>query len=152
MSKAPRLTRGVVSKLTGCNLETIRYYEQIGLMPPPPRSAGGHRLYDDNLLRRLNFIRRCRELGFSLEEIRGLLALVDGGTYTCGEVKDMTVDHLRSVRSKIADLKVLVKTLKEMVSKCVGDEVPECPVIDALFRDDARFLNRDRPHSTIQGS
>lgn len=116
-------------------------------MPPPPRSAGGHRLYDETLLRRLKFIRRCRDLGFSLEEIRGLLTLVDGGAYTCAEVKDMTVDHLRSVRSKIADLKVLEKTLKEMVSKCVGDEVPECPVIDALFRDDGRILNRGHSHS-----
>ncbi len=152
MSNASRLTRGAVSKLTGCNLETIRYYEQIGLMPPPPRSAGGHRLYDDTLLRRLNFVRRCRDLGFSLEEVRGLLSLVDGGAYTCAEVKDMTVAHLRSVRSKIADLKVLEKTLQEMVSKCVGDEVPECPVIDALFRDDGRVLNRARPASPTRGS
>lgn len=147
MTNSPRLTRGRLSKLTGCNLETIRYYEQIGLMPQPPRSAGGHRLYDETFLRRLKFIRRCRDLGFSLEEIRGLLSLVDGGNYTCAEVKDMTVDHLRSVRSKIADLKVLEKTLKEMVSKCVGDEVPECPVIDALFRDDGRVLNRGHSHS-----
>lgn len=152
MSNVSRLTRGAVSKLTGCNLETIRYYEQIGLMPPPPRSAGGHRLYDDNLLRRLNFIRRCRELGFSQEEIRGLLTLVDGGAYTCGEVKDMTEAHLRSVRSKIADLKIIERTLKEMVSKCIGDQVPECAVIDELFRDDGRFLNRHHPHSTIRGS
>lgn len=152
MSKDSRLTRGKVAELTGCNLETIRYYEQIGLMPAPPRSGGGHRLYDEVLLRRLNFIRRCRELGFSLAEIRGLLALVDGRTYTCAEVKDMTEAHLRSVRSKVTDLKVLEKTLKEMVSKCIGDQVPECPVIDALFRGDERVLGRGRPHSAIQGS
>ena len=143
MSKASRLTRGTVSKLTGCNIETIRYYEQNGLLPPPPRSEGGHRLYDDYFLRRLNFIRRYRELGFSLEEIRGLLTLVDGGAYTCAEVKDMTEAHLRSVRSKIADLKVIERTLKEMASKCVGDEVPACPVIDVLFRADAAILNRN---------
>ena len=152
MSNTGRLTRGAVSKLAGCNLETIRYYEQIGLMPPPPRSTGGHRLYDDTLLRRLNFIRRCRDLGFSLDEVRGLLTLVDGGTYTCGEVKDMTEVHLRSVRSKIADLKILEKTLKEMVSKCVDDEIPECPVIDALFRDGARFPGRGRRRSTVRGA
>lgn len=133
MSQRSRLTRGKVAGLTGCNLETIRYYEQIGLMPPPPRSEGGHRLYDGVLVRRLSFIRRCRELGFSLDEIRGLLELVDGGTYTCAEVKDMTQDHLQSVRTKIADLRVLEKTLKEMVSKCVGDQVPDCPIIDVLF-------------------
>lgn len=135
MSQKSRLTRGKVAELTGCNLETIRYYEQIGLMPPPPRSEGGHRLYDGVLVRRLSFIRRCRELGFSLDEIRGLLELVDGGTYTCAEVKDMTQDHLQSVRTKIADLRVLEKTLKEMVSKCVGDQVPDCPIIDVLFED-----------------
>lgn len=151
MSKAPRLSRGAVSKLTGCNLETIRYYEKIGLMPPPPRSAGGHRLYDDNLLRRLHFIRRCRALGFTLAEIRGLLALVDGGNSTCAEVKDVTEDHLRGVRSKIADLKVLERTLKDMVSKCVGDEVPECPVIDALFEVDARLPGEGRPRSKTAG-
>lgn len=134
METVSRLTRGRVSALTGCNIETVRYYERIGLMPPPPRSAGGHRLYDDGLLRRLNFIRRCRELGFSLEEVRGLLGLVDGGDYTCAEVRERTEAHLEGVRAKIADLRIMEKTLREMVSRCIGDEVPECPVIDALFR------------------
>lgn len=64
------LTRGGLSKRTGCNIETIRYYEKIGLMPDPPRSSGGHRLYDDNHLRRLSFIRRARELGFGVEDLR----------------------------------------------------------------------------------
>ena len=76
---APRLTRGLLSRRAGCNIETIRYYESIGLMPMPPRSQGGHRLYDQEHLKRLTFIRRARELGFRLREIRGLLALVDGG-------------------------------------------------------------------------
>lgn len=149
MSQRSRLTRGKVAELTGCNLETIRYYEQIGLMPPPPRSEGGHRLYDEVLVRRLSFIRRCRELGFSLDEIRGLLELVDGGTYTCAEVKDMTQDHLQSVRTKIADLRALEKTLKEMVSKCVGDEVPDCPIIDVLFEgyDRIRATTPSQPGS-----
>ena len=142
MPNVLRLTRGKVSKLTGCNLETIRYYEQIGLLPPPRRSEAGHRLYDERLLRRLNFIRRCRELGFSLKEVRGLLRLVDRGTDTCAEVKEMTEAHLRSVRTKIADLRVLEKTLKEMVAKCVGNKVPECPIIDVLSLEGRRtFLN-----------
>lgn len=150
MSNASRLTRGRVAALAGCNLETVRYYERVGLMPAPPRSKGGHRVYDQDLLRRLNFIRRCRELGLTLVEIRGLLELVDGGTYTCGEVKDMTEAHLRSVQSRMADLRRLEKTLKEMVSKCVGDQVPECPVIDVLFRDEARPPNRDRSRFSPQ--
>ncbi|MDH3920601.1 MAG: MerR family transcriptional regulator, partial [Rhodospirillales bacterium] len=88
------LTIGALSKNTGCNIETIRYYERIGLLPAPPRSAGGHRLYGEVLLKRLTFIRRGRELGFTLDDIRGLLGLVDGGAYTCAEVKALTLDHL----------------------------------------------------------
>jgi len=76
------LTRGLLAARTGCNIETIRYYERVGLLPPPPRSAGGHRLYGHDLVRRLNFVRRSRDLGFSIEEIRELLRLVDGGSYT----------------------------------------------------------------------
>ena len=83
LSRVSRLTRGAVSKRTGMNIETIRYYERVGLMPVPPRGPGGHRLYDEKLLKRLTFIRRGRELGFTLEELRGLLRLVDGGDGCC---------------------------------------------------------------------
>ena len=88
-AKAPkqrqRMTRSVIAARTGVNIETVRDYERIGLLPAPPRSEGGHRIYDEDMLRRLNLIRRCRELGFTLNEVRGLLLLVDGGDYTCGE-------------------------------------------------------------------
>ena len=97
-TQVQRLTRGVVAVRSGVNIETVRYYERIGLLPEPPRSEGGHRLYTEDLLRRLNFIRRCRELAFTLDEVRGLLRLVDGGNYTCGEVKDLTSAHLKEVR------------------------------------------------------
>ncbi len=127
------LTRGALSVRTGCNIETIRYYERIGLLPDPPRSKGGHRHYADDHLKRLNFIRRSRELGFTIEEVRGLLGLVDGGSYTCAEVETMTLDHLQNVRAKITDLKTIEKVLTEMVSQCDGGQVPECPVIDVLF-------------------
>jgi MerR family mercuric resistance operon transcriptional regulator len=134
---ADRLSRGQLSKRTSCNIETIRFYEQIGLLPAPPRSRGGHRMYGNSDLRRLVFIRRSRELGFTLDEIRGLLRLVDGHNYTCAEVRDMTLVHLTEVKKKIADLKLLQKTLAGIVAKCAGDTVPECPVIDALFRSAA---------------
>ncbi len=127
-------TIGALSKGTGCNIETIRYYERIGLMPKPPRSPGGHRLYEDDHLRRLTFIRRSRELGFTLEEVRGLLRLVDGGSYTCAEVKALTLDHAAEVRRKVADLRKLERVLKEMAAECDGGEVPECPIIDTLYR------------------
>ena len=87
VSAREALTRGALAARTGCNIETIRYYERIGLLPPPPRSAGGHRLYGRDLVKRLTFVRRSRDLGFTLKEIRELLRLVDGGTYTCGEVE-----------------------------------------------------------------
>ncbi len=129
-----RMTRSVIAERTGVNIETVRYYERIGLLPAPPRSEGGHRIYDEDLLRRLNFIRRCRELGFTLDEVRGLLLLVDGGDYTCGEVEVLTIAHLGKVRRKLADLKRMEKVLREMIARCEGGEVPECPVIEALFR------------------
>lgn len=130
-----RLTIGQLSKRTGCNIETIRYYEKIGLLPPPPRSEGGYRLYGEDHLKRLTFVRRSRELGFSLDEIRGLLRLVDGGNYTCAEVKEITLEHLDAVRRKIADLQTLERVLRDMVSQCDDGKVPECPVIEALFRN-----------------
>lgn len=125
---------GQLAGHTGVHLETIRYYERIGLMPAPPRTRGGHRAYDWNHLKRLGFIRRSRELGFSIEEIRTLLRLVDGGNYTCAEVRDITLEHSVEVRHKIADLRRLDRNLREMAAKCTGDTVPECPIVDVLWR------------------
>ena len=130
------LTRGALAARTGCNIETIRYYERVSLLPPPPRSACGHRLYGEGLLRRLNFVRRSRDLGFSIEEIRELLRLVDGGTYTCREIEQLARDHVREIRSKIADLRRLQRVFETMAAQCSGDAVPDCPIIDALFDPD----------------
>ncbi len=132
------LTRGALSKRTGCNIETIRYYEQIKIMPDPPRSDGGHRQYDEEHFKRLTFICRARELGFSIEEVRGLLALVDGGDYSCAEVQAMTFEHLNDIRRKIADLRMIENVLKDMVSQCDDGKIPECPVIEALFQYTAK--------------
>ncbi len=127
-------TIGSLSKGTGCKIETIRYYERIGLLPKPPRSQGGHRLYEEEHLKRLTFIRRSRELGFTLHEVRGLLRLVDGGEYSCAEVKALTLDHVAELRRKLADLRKVKRVLEEMAAECDGGEVPECPIIDALYR------------------
>jgi MerR family mercuric resistance operon transcriptional regulator len=127
------LTRGTLAASSGCNLETIRYYEQIGLLPPPPRSQGGHRLYGQDLIKRLTFVRRSRELGFTLDEIRQLLRLVDGSQYTCAQVETLVHEHARDISRKIADLKKLKSVLEAMASECTGGEMPECPIIDALF-------------------
>ena len=124
---------GKLSERSGVNFETIRYYEKIGLLPPPPRSAGGHRLYSEAHLKRLNFIRRSRELGFTLGEVRNLLALVDGG-YTCGEVQSAALAHLANIRHKIADLRRMERTLSTTAARCEGGDAPDCPIVDALFQ------------------
>ena len=135
MTKKPSLLIGALSGRTGCKIETIRYYEKIGLLPAPPRSAGGRRLYSHAHLKRLTFIRRSRQLGFHLHEIRELLNLVDGGSYTCDEVKKLTLTHAGEVERKIADLQRMRSVLREITSKCSGGKVPDCPIIDALFKE-----------------
>lgn len=127
-----RLQRADLAKATGCNLETIRYYEKTGLLAEPLRSAKGYRLYGENDVRRLRFIMRARALGFTIEEIRGLLTLVDGGTQTCAEVNARTELHLADVRAKIADLRRIETILAETAAQCSGDAVPQCAVLDAL--------------------
>jgi MerR family mercuric resistance operon transcriptional regulator len=126
------LQRAALARRTGCNLETIRYYEKIGMLPDPPRTAAGYRVYQEDHVARLRFVLRARELGFSIEEIRGLLDLVDTGNQTCAEVKERTERHLTDVRSKIADLRRMEKVLAEAAAKCSGEDVPECPVLEAL--------------------
>src|SRR5579885_1189843 len=102
MKAADGLPIGALSKESGVNIETIRYYERIGVMPKPRRSAGGYRIYGPDHLKRLTFVRRGRELGFSLDELRGLLLLVDGHAYTCAEVHALAVEHVAAIRRKIA--------------------------------------------------
>jgi len=124
---------GQLSQQANCKIETIRYYEKIGLMPAPTRSSGGYRSYHESHLRRLRFIRRSRELGFSIDEIRLLLNLVDQNNYTCSEIKSITLNHLENIRHKIADLKKLEKSLATIAAQCSGETTPQCPIIDALF-------------------
>lgn len=146
------LTRGELAGRTGCNIETIRYYEKAGLLPPPPRSRGGHRLYGPDLIRRLSFVRRSRELGFTLDEICGLLRLVDGSKYTCAEVETIALDHVRVVQTKIADLKRLNKVLEAFASQCSGGHVPKCPVIDALSDPSTQLQLRTARSSRVASS
>ncbi len=133
ITKARGYAIGQMSRETGVNIETIRYYERIGILPKPDRTAGGNRQYNEDQLKRLNFIRRSRDLGFRLDEIRGLFEMVDRKDFTCGEVHDLTVDHLASVRDKISNLKKLEKALSAMVSECSRGDVPDCPILDTLF-------------------
>ncbi len=129
------LRRVDIARATGCNLETIRYYEKVGIMPDPPRTANGYRCYDDTHVRRLKFVMRSRDLGFSLEEIRGLLGLVDDRSQTCAQVQFVAEAHLEDVQAKIADLTRIERVLSKTVARCTGDAAPECAVIDALLAE-----------------
>ena len=132
-NQAKTFSRGELSKKTGINGETIRYYEKIKLIPEPPRSSSGYRNYGDTYLKRLSFIKRSRELGFTLKEIENLLTLVDGGNYTCAEIQQYTMTHLQDVETKIRDLQKMQKTLSTMVSACNSESAPECPIIETLY-------------------
>lgn len=129
------LQRAELARRTGCNLETVRYYEKAGLLPEPPRTARGYRSYDAMHERRLRFVLRARELGFSLDEIRELLRLVDERDRPCAEASAVAVAHLNDVRAKIADLKRMERVLKSVVAQCAGGTQPECPLIETLFRE-----------------
>ena len=128
------LHRAEIARRTGCNLETVRYYEKVGLLPEPPRTQGGHRAYDEGHERRLRFILRARELGFTLDEVRALLRLVDERDAPCGEARDLAASHLRDVQEKIADLRRMERVLKDTVARCADGSLPECPLIESLFR------------------
>ena len=131
-ARADGLTIGQLSKLTNVNIETIRYYEKIGMLPPPPRTEGGRRVYGRLQTRMLAFIRRARELGFSLDEIRALLRLGGPEKATCGEVKTIATRHLEDIRAKLSDLKKLERLLSKTVARCTGRAVPDCPVLEIL--------------------
>ncbi len=126
------LTIGRLAAAAGVNLETVRYYERIGLMPKPPRSQGGHRHYAAEHARRLRFIRRARELGFGIQDIRALLGLAEPARRSCGDVRDIASAHLQNIRCKIADLAQLEGILKRTVAQCSGRRTPICPVLDML--------------------
>lgn len=127
------MTRGELSRKTGCNAETIRYYEKIGIMPEPRRSASGYRQYDAAHERRLGFVMRGRELGFTMEDLKSLLDLIDRRAVSCVEVEKLARAHLESVREKISDLKRMENVLSSTVRACSGKDVPDCPLIDTLF-------------------
>lgn len=130
---------GKLSDQTGVNVETIRFCEKSGLMPKPPRSAGGRRLYDRAAVTRLVFIRRARELGFPIKDIRGLLGLNDHPP-TCAEVHETAARHRAVIRTKIADLKRLDRRLSTIMGACAETETPDCALIDALLDAQGKTL------------
>lgn len=111
---------------------TIRYYEKIGLLESPPRSGSNYRVYGDEDLARLSFVRRSREIGFTIDQVRNLLAFSDQREGDCCAVTAMTEQHLAEVEQKIADLVVLREHLSRLLVSCRGGRVADCRIIDAL--------------------
>ncbi|SRR6266540_334126 len=127
-----RLTIGKLAAETGVKITTIRYYERTGLMLPPSRSAGRHRMYTDDQRRRLFFICKARELEFSIEEIRTLLVFAEPGNRSCREVQHVAAAHLQKLRRKISVLAKLEALLAEALAHCSGKPSSPCPVLELL--------------------
>jgi len=126
--------RGQLAKLASVNLETVRFYERNGLMPEPIRNGSGYRQYGASDLKRLRFIRRSKELGFSITETRQLLSMSDGQNI-CGDIQVFAEDHVRSIKRKISDLKKMQNTLSALAESCADNSSTECPMIDTLMSD-----------------
>ena len=131
MAASGAIQIGELSRRTGCNIETIRYYERIGLLPTPSR-RGRFRSYAREDVARLSFVRRARELGFTLDDVRALLGLANGGESRCADVRDLAASHLKDVRERIADLERMERVLADSVRACDAGLEPGCPLLDAL--------------------
>jgi len=124
-------TIGALSQASGVNLETIRYYERTGLMPAPQRASNGYRRYDASAVQRLRFVRRGRELGFGIDEIRTLLQLADHPTQPCADADALAREHLTEVEAKIRDLTAVREQLLQMAA-CHSDNAEHCRLLEAL--------------------
>ncbi|AZI37677.1 putative MerR family transcriptional regulator [Caenibius tardaugens NBRC 16725] len=127
---------GALAKRTGTNAATIRYYEGIGLLPRPDRQDGNQRRYGDDDVGRLTFIRRCRDFGFSIEQVRTLTSLIQDRSRSCVEARDLAQAHLAAIRAKLRELKALEKSIAQFVevcdAECVGGPGPDCVILDDL--------------------
>ena len=126
------MTIGQLAKATGTAVETVRYYEKIGLLPKVARTSGNYRSYGGGEADRLGFVRRARDLGFSIEQVRALLSLADDRERECGEVDRLAKEHLAEVDRKIAGLKALRSELSTVIEKCQSGTVGECRILKAL--------------------
>ncbi|MCO6176868.1 MULTISPECIES: Cu(I)-responsive transcriptional regulator [Ciceribacter] len=129
---------GEASEASGVSAKMIRYYEEIGLMRPASRTASNYRLYGEEEVHRLRFIRRARSLGFSLEETERLLRLWDDKSRASAEVKTVALAHIADLEEKIAAMKSMVATLTELADCCQGDHRPNCPILADLAGPDAQ--------------
>jgi Cu(I)-responsive transcriptional regulator len=123
---------GDLAKATDTKVETIRYYEHVGLLAAPARTVGNYRAYSAEHLNRLSFIRRARDLGFSIDQVRTLLNLSDQKQRSCAAVDAIAREHLAEVERKIADLTFLRRELKELIDQCRQGTIAECRIVEAL--------------------
>lgn len=138
---ADRFGIGAVAKATGITVETVRWYERVGLLPPPARTTGNYRSYGQGHLARLSFIRRARDLGFTLDQVRGLLRLADQQDEFCEAVDAIARSHLGDVERKIADLQALHRELAEIIGRCGSGTVAECRILEALSPSATKILS-----------
>ncbi len=129
---AEKLTIGKLASATGTKVETVRWYEKVGLIAPPARTGGNYRAYSPDDLARLSFIRRARDLGFSLDQVRALLDLAGQRERDCGTVDVIASEHLTEVDRKLADLAALRRELSLLISACKGGVVADCSILEAL--------------------
>jgi Cu(I)-responsive transcriptional regulator len=130
--EASSLSIGDLARATGTKVETIRYYERTGLLPPPPRTGGNYRAYGAEHLARLSFVRRARDLGFPIGQVRALLGLADQQERSCEAVDAIAREHLAEVDRKLADLVALRRELASLIGRCRRGTVAECRIIEAL--------------------
>ena len=137
----PEMTIGGVAKAAGVNVETIRFYEQLGLVIQPPKPMGSFRRYPPETVSRLGFIKRAQQLGFSLDEIKSLLALEEARS--CRETHDLAAKKLQVVEARLADLSRMRRTLKKLIAECeTGRGKVGCPIISTLSRPLAVQMER----------
>lgn len=123
-----------LSRKSGVTIETIRYYERVGLLPKPARTSGNYRLYEDIDANRLSFVRRSRDLGFSLDDIKRLLDLAEQKSRSCRRVNEIAAEHLADIRGKLLDLKRMERVLASLVKSCSQGSLPDCPLLETLAR------------------
>ena len=127
-------TIGIAARRSGVGIEAIRYYEREGIVPTAARAENGRRGYDDDAIARLRFVRRCRDLGFSIKQVKALLSLSISSTNNCDDANSIGKAHLDDVREKIADLKMLENALIELLANC-ADGKALCPMLGQLFNE-----------------
>lgn len=134
---APSVTIGEAARATGVSAKMIRYYEETGLLGPAGRTAAGYRVYSEADLHALRFVRRARDLGFSMREIADLLALWHDRSRTSGAVKAVALGHVADLRRRIGELEAMARTLEHLAERCCGDDRPDCPILDDLAGGEA---------------